>query len=215
LQRPAIHFGARRGGFTLIELLVVVGIIAVLIAITVPALGQARQASQRVKCLANLKGLGVGVAVFLNESEEKFLPYCLPLDDSAVLGPADPSPGEANPGGIIATFAPMLETVEVFICPADKDIPPQLSEDDVIGRHSSYEYWAGTLMLAREIFRDDMTPWIAVTRFYENNPDFPVFADSSERHPGGVEYDQNALYYGDWRADWLRLDPEDSVGPET
>ncbi|MBL0921632.1 MAG: type II secretion system protein [Phycisphaerales bacterium] len=203
----------RRRGFTLIELLVVVGVIAVLLAITLPALSGAQAASRRVKCLANLKGVGVGVQVFLNEAQEKYLPYCLPLDDSSVLGPADQSPGEVNPGGVLATFGPMLDSLAVMICPSDRDIPAGLTDAEAVGRHCSYEYWAGTLMLAREIFRDDRSPWVSVTRFYENNPDFPVFADSTERHPGGAEYDQNALYYGDWRADWLRLNPEDSVGP--
>lgn len=204
-----------RRGFTLIELLVVIGIIAVLLAITLPALSGAREASQRVKCLANLKGVGVGVQVFLNEATEKYLPYCLPLDDSSVFGPADQTPDESNPGGVLATFGPMLDSIEVFICPSDEDIPAGLTDDEAVGRHSSYEYWAGTLMLAREIFRDDRNPSVSVTRFYENNPNFPVFADSAERHPGGKEYDQNALYYGDWRADWLRLNPEDSVGPDS
>ena len=62
LARLAPHPEQARRAFTLIELLVVVGIIAVLIAITLPALSGAQQASRRVKCLSNLKGIGVGVA---------------------------------------------------------------------------------------------------------------------------------------------------------
>ncbi len=53
-------------GFTLIELLVVVAIIAVLLALLVPALSKARELSRQVVCSSNLRQVGAGVFMYSN-----------------------------------------------------------------------------------------------------------------------------------------------------
>lgn len=53
-----------RRAFTLVELLVVIGIIGVLMAVLVPVLGKAREASTRVKCLSNLRQLGTAFQMY-------------------------------------------------------------------------------------------------------------------------------------------------------
>jgi prepilin-type N-terminal cleavage/methylation domain-containing protein len=47
-------------GFTLVELLVVIAVIALLMAILLPALGRAREQGKRIVCMANLKQLALG-----------------------------------------------------------------------------------------------------------------------------------------------------------
>jgi prepilin-type N-terminal cleavage/methylation domain-containing protein len=54
----------RRRGFTLIELLVVVAIIALLIAILLPSLSKAKEATKRVVCGSNLKGQGAAMSIY-------------------------------------------------------------------------------------------------------------------------------------------------------
>ena len=63
----------KRGAFTLIELLVVISIIALLVAILLPALASARDAARRSTCASNLRQLSIAATVY-SEEEKGVLP---------------------------------------------------------------------------------------------------------------------------------------------
>jgi prepilin-type N-terminal cleavage/methylation domain-containing protein/prepilin-type processing-associated H-X9-DG protein len=65
--RANLPIARRRGAFTLIELLVVVSIIALLIAILLPALAGAKEHSRRVACMSNLRQWGLLLASYDEE----------------------------------------------------------------------------------------------------------------------------------------------------
>jgi prepilin-type N-terminal cleavage/methylation domain-containing protein/prepilin-type processing-associated H-X9-DG protein len=64
----------RNRAFTLVELLVVIGIIAILIAVLLPALNRARASASSVKCQANLRSLGQAVAIYVAQNKG-VMPY--------------------------------------------------------------------------------------------------------------------------------------------
>ena len=110
---------SRRTAFTLVELLVVIGIIAVLIAILMPALSAARAQAKSVQCLSNLRQIGLGCQMYMNANK-------------GILPPVRfQAPGETNwtPGGHWANFLHDGNFMKgndttgsnAFMCPASLD----------------------------------------------------------------------------------------------
>jgi prepilin-type N-terminal cleavage/methylation domain-containing protein len=93
-------------GFTLIELLVVVGIIAILAAILIPALGRAREMAKRSVCMSNLRQIGLAMHMYAIYNEDNM--------------PADADP--ITIGGAMYLLEPHLGNIpELFICPSSGD----------------------------------------------------------------------------------------------
>jgi prepilin-type N-terminal cleavage/methylation domain-containing protein/prepilin-type processing-associated H-X9-DG protein len=66
----------RRGSaFTLIEILVVISVIGILAAILFPVFAHVREKGRQTTCLSNLKQLGMGTLLYVQDYDERIYPY--------------------------------------------------------------------------------------------------------------------------------------------
>ena len=71
----------RKRGFTLVELLVVIAIIAILVAMIMPVLLEAKDAARMRQCVSNLKQLGNSIQMYMDDNSGFGLPIDLSLGD--------------------------------------------------------------------------------------------------------------------------------------
>lgn len=115
-----LHRNYRNRGFTLVELLVVIAIIGILIALLLPAVQSAREASRRSACLNNLHQLSLAVMNF--ESIAGKLPPSAEVRNVNV-------PGNNGSWGVHGRILPFLEEGALF---QEVDIKLAWDEQSVI-----------------------------------------------------------------------------------
>lgn len=113
---PRRHAACR---FTLMELLVVIAIIALLAAILMPSLNNAREEGRRSSCISNLRQIGTGLELYGSSSGYR-LPVC--------SGSYEPHAGPS----IKSVVSPLINGGDgVWRCPSDdrEEVSPDGSYD--------------------------------------------------------------------------------------
>jgi prepilin-type N-terminal cleavage/methylation domain-containing protein/prepilin-type processing-associated H-X9-DG protein len=98
----------QRGAFTLIELLVVIVIIAILAAIAIPVVMRARANAQAAQCLSNLRQLGIGLNLYLDDHDQQM--------PTLAAGRRSRDEDVSTIDTILVEY---LKDPRVFACPAD------------------------------------------------------------------------------------------------
>jgi prepilin-type N-terminal cleavage/methylation domain-containing protein/prepilin-type processing-associated H-X9-DG protein len=102
----------QKSAFTLIELLVVIAIIAILAAILFPVFAQAREKARQTSCLSNLKQMGTGIMMYVQDYDETYPQAYYYLNDNSSAG------GYAQWSGLVQ---PYVKNYTLFVCPSDKN----------------------------------------------------------------------------------------------
>jgi prepilin-type N-terminal cleavage/methylation domain-containing protein len=152
-------------GFTLIELLVVIAIIAILAALLMPGLQQARESAKKVQCLSNMKQIVLTLLLYSNDNEGRFPPVAWEGGNVFVqLGDPDQTAWRSW-GGWMPSYFPKRD---ILRCPArDKKTFDATTSPYWWGYEPQYAiWWTSYRMMASRSYMSgngsqDFYGWVA------------------------------------------------------
>jgi prepilin-type N-terminal cleavage/methylation domain-containing protein/prepilin-type processing-associated H-X9-DG protein len=142
-----------RRGFTLIEVLVVIGIIAVLMALILPAAEHVRHQAYIDKCASNLRQIGLAFQTYAQENHGNYPrtgydgSYSNPLTVGTGVNATDPfqtGPGSVQPNDVTAPLFLLMKgqrlTPEVLICPYNDETEFVADKPNLTGQSNFTDY---------------------------------------------------------------------------
>jgi len=192
----------RRRAFTLVELLVVIGIIAILIGLLMPAMTNARQQANWVRCQSNLRQIGVSLQTYVNDWKGWMFP--------PKLGAGTP-PDRRWPNFV---FKPPVWNPPIMKCPSDVEDPVN-DHSYILNSHLSEK---GIKWTSKDLGGNTVSDVVVMGEKKSNKDDYYMdegesFGDTVEIYMHGTRRGSNYLFM-DWHVGTLRNWQEFSRGAD-
>ena len=217
-----------RMGFTLIELLVVIAIIAILASILFPVFARARENARRASCQSNLKQIGLGILMYVQDYDETYPLLWYGSGNPSVIQTESGTPGmvfKVGDGGYgeeynyityMDMIHPYVKNVQLFRCPSSTDAeryPDYMLNGGYGGAYKSYYGKANGVTALAEISSPSTSVMLWETGKESNGVSYearygfrgaatniPRWRLSHEQHLEGMN-----MTFGDGHVKWMSL----------